>query len=101
MQHYKSINQKRPSKLKRLMIVLLIVVVLILMFLGVIGLIKDSDSAEHQNVSAAVEENLQLKRQVTELQQEIADLQEQINEMSAVMAAMPTPEPSQSPIPIQ
>ena len=78
------------------MIVLLIVVVLILIFLGVIGLIKDSDSAEHQNVSAAIEENLNLKRKVQELQQEIADLQEQIAQMSEAISAMATPEPSSS-----
>ncbi len=96
MQSYRLINQKSPSKAKKLLIILAVVIGLILLFLGIIGLIRGSDSAEHQNVSAAIEENLNLKRKVQELQQEIADLQEQVAQMSETISAISTPEPSPS-----
>lgn len=96
MQSYRLINQKGPSSGKKLLIILAVIVGVILLLLGIVGLIRGSDSAEHQNVSAAIEENLNLKRKVQELQQEIADLQEQLAQMSEAISAMATPEPSSS-----
>lgn len=91
---YTSINSKKPSKLRRLLIVLAVLAVLALVFLWVVGAIAGSDSAENQNISAAVAENVQLKQQVAELQQQITDLQAQIDGLNGELAARPTIEPT-------
>ena len=87
---YKSINTKKQSKLKKLLIILAVIVVLGLVFLWIVGAIAGSDSAENQNISAAVAENTQLKQQVSDLEQQIADLQMQIDGLNNDLAARPT-----------
>lgn len=91
---YTSINSKKTSKLRKVIIILAIIVAAALVFLWVVGAIAGSDSAENQNISAAVAENVQLKQQVAELQQQITDLQTQIDSLNSDLAARPTIAPT-------
>lgn len=94
MQFYKSINQKKTSKAKKLIIVLITVIALFLIFLGIIGAIANSDSAENQNVSAAVAENVELKQKISELEQQLEDMQAQIESLNGELSVRPTIEPT-------
>lgn len=105
---YVSINSKKPSKLRRTLIVIAVIAALLLLFLYVVGLIAGSDSAENQNISAAVAENVQLKQQNAELQQQVTELQAEIDRLNGEIAAMPTVQPtpyapagSESPAPTE
>lgn len=91
---YRTINSKRPSKLKRALIAAGIAVLLALVFLWIVGAIAGSDSAENQNISAAVAENVQLKQQEEELKQQIADLQAEIDRLNGELSARPTMQPT-------
>ena len=61
--------------------------------MGIIGAIANSDSAENQNVSAAVAENVELKQKISELEQQLEDMQAQIESLNGELSARPTIEP--------
>ncbi len=94
MEYYKSLSgKKRMKKWKKTLIIVLIIVVLILIFLGTIGILRGSNSAERQNISAAVAENIQLKQQIEDLQGEINQLNEELSIARAAVQATPEPSP--------
>ncbi len=92
--NYQSIHSKKPSKLRKLLIILAVILGLVLIFLALVGLIASSDSAENQNVSATVAENVSLKQEVADLQQQIEQLQTQIDNLNGELSARPTIAPT-------
>lgn len=100
MQYYSSLSGRKTKKHKKILIAILAVLVVILLFLGIIGILRGSDGMERQSISVAIEENMQLKQQIEDLQWQIEQLQEEINAQSILQnAAEPTPIPESTAMP--
>lgn len=101
MQYYSSLSGRKTKKYKKILIAILAVLAAILLFLGIIGILRGSDSMERQSISAAIEENMQLKQQIEDLQWQIEQLQEEINAQQSIQqnAAEPTPLPEPTTMP--
>lgn len=92
MQTYKLSGKKKGPK--KIFIILGIILAALILFISIVGVIADSQSAEKENISAAVEENVQLKQQIDELNATIADLRSQIDGLNSDLSARPTLEPT-------
>jgi len=85
-----NLNKKRKGKKARIAIG----VIAVLLFVGIcyIGITAGSDDMEH--VSTAVQENVQLKQQISELNDQIARLNEEIVNLNAELGMRPTIAPT-------
>ena len=86
-----SFNQ-RYKKTKRALLTICIIALVFFGIVFVIGIIANSDSAEKQNISAAIRENTQLKQQVAELTQQVEGLNAEIQRLNGEIEAMPPTE---------
>ena len=95
---YKSYGKPKKSRLKKILTVVLVICVVFLLAVGVLGIIKGSDSEQRRNVSDAIAENTQLKSRISELEEQVAQLEEQVNALSGELEAIPTQVPEE-PVP--
>ncbi len=93
---YKEINKK--GKKKALIVVLCIAAALIVA-VAVIGIIAGGMDGERETISAAVQENVQLKQLIDDLNVQLDEKQATIDALQAELAARPmiTPEPAATP----
>lgn len=100
-QIYTSIGGKQKNKGRRIAVVIICVVAAFFVGIGVIGLITDSQSSAHLEVSEAIAENVQLKQQIDYLNGEVERLNGEIERLGGELAARPTaaPETPASPEP--
>lgn len=100
-QIYTSIGGKQKNKGRRLAVVIICVVAAFFVGIGIIGLITDSQSSAHLEVSEAIAQNVQLKQQIDYLNGEVERLNSEVERLGGELAARPTiaPETSVSPEP--
>lgn len=100
-QIYTSIGGKQKNKGRRIAVVIICVVAAFFVGIGIIGLITDSQSSAHLEVSEAIAENVQLKQQIDYLNGEVERLNAEVERLGGELAARPAaePEPSASPEP--
>lgn len=104
-QIYTSIGGKQKNKGRRIAVVIICAVAAFFVGIGVIGLITDSQSSAHLEVSEAIAENVQLKQQIDYLNGEVERLNGEVERLGGELALRPTaapdtpasPEPAATP----
>lgn len=108
MNNKQYVNYGRKRKSKKLLIIICCCAAVFLIAVGVVGIIAGSSGEERQEVSAAVSENIELKQQMSGMQEKIDGLNQRIaeleNELEQRPTISPTPyavpgQPSMSPVP--
>lgn len=94
MAGYGNFNLNKKRKGKKLIIAVVCIVVLIIAAVFYIGITAGSSGEEMERISAAVEENTQLKIQINELNDQIEKMQEAIDNLHAELEARPTIAPT-------
>ena len=74
-------NQQR-KKTKKLLTTLGIILVVCFILISIIGIISGSDSAESQNINAAIAENTKLKQQIEDQKIQIEELNAKIAQLT-------------------
>ena len=74
-------NQQR-KKTKKLLTTLGIILVICFILISIVGIISGSNSAESQNINAAIAENTQLKQQIEEQKIQIEELNAKIAQLT-------------------
>ncbi len=92
MSGYGNFNLNKKRKGKKAGIAVGIVAVLLIIGICYIGITAGSDNMEH--ISTAVQENVQLKQQISELNDQIAQLNEEIANLNAELGTRPTIAPT-------
>lgn len=74
-------NQQR-KKTKKLLTTLGIILVVCFVLISIVGIISGSDSAESQNINAAIAENTKLKQQIEDQKIQIEELNAKIAQLT-------------------
>ena len=74
-------NQQR-RKTKKLLTTLGIILVVCFILISIVGIISGSDSAESQNINAAIAENTKLKQQIEDQKIQIEELNAKIAQLT-------------------
>lgn len=91
---YRMYTNKKKRKGKKLLIVLICIAAVCLAGLAVIGLTVGEGSISREDVSLAVSENIELKKQISEQQEQIDTLNKKIDDLTEELNARPTIEPT-------
>lgn len=107
MEIYGNFNRKRKGR--KVIIAVICAVIVLLAVIYYIGMTVGSDSNEMQQISSAVAENIQLKEQISELNEQIERQRREIENLEEQLESRPTeapiiegsqpPEVSPSPLP--
>jgi cell division protein FtsB len=92
-QIYGNLNGKQNKKGKKFLIIIICIAALVIIALAALGLTIGAGSAGHQQISAAIEENTQLKREIDQLNEEIERLNTEIERLGGELEARPTVTP--------
>ncbi len=90
-------NQKRKGE--KPLIIAACIVAAVIVALAVIGIVVGADSAHHREITGAIAENTELKKQIEDLNAQIEDLNKQIDTLGGELAARPTPVPEETQAP--
>ncbi len=94
MANYGNFNLNRKRNGKKIIIAVASIAVIILALVFYIGLTAGSESEDMERISSAVAENVQLKQQISELNNEIAKKQQEIDDLNAQLELRPTIAPT-------
>ena len=94
MDNYRFTITKRNKKPKKILVAAVSVAVFLLAVVMFVGIIAGTDSTKNQNISSAIAENTQLKQLVGEQEAKIAALSAEVEELRAMLASVPQPEPT-------
>lgn len=92
-------NINKKNKRKKIVTVILCSAAAIAAAVYVIGLIAHTGGERAEVISSAVAENIQLKEQISEMNDRIAFLEQENENLSARLALAPTPAPQESNAP--
>ena len=92
-------GKKRSTK--KIVIVIVCIVVFLLAVLMFIGITAGGMRDEKEQISAAVQENVQLKQMIDNLNTQIEEQQAKIDELQLQLDSRPTEPPLQEPAPEQ
>lgn len=95
---YGNFNQNRKRKGKKIRIAVGVIAVLLVVAVFYIGLIAGDDSTSSEHISTAVQENVQLKQQISELNDQITLLNEENAKLKAELGIRPTVAPVENVI---
>ena len=94
MASYGNFNFNRKRKSKKIIIAVVSIVVILAAAVFFIGITAGSDGEGMERISSVVEENTQLKMEISALNDKIARMQTEIDDLNAELMARPTPEPT-------
>lgn len=99
MANYGNFNLNKKRKGKKIIVAVVSVIICLAAIVFFIGITVGSDGTEMEHVSSVVEENTYLKMQISELNDAVARMQKEIDDLTAQLASMPTPVPTQYGMP--
>lgn len=94
MNNKQYVNYGRKRKYKKLLIIICCCAAVFLIAVGTVGIIAGSGSEERQAVSAAVSENIELKQQMSGMQETIDSLNQRIEDLETELEQRPTVSPT-------